>query len=108
LKAVVYDFAESRAGEHARAFLDPWRGHLVCDDFAGYKRLFAQGMTEVGCLAHARRKFYDLHITSRSQIAEDALRYISQLYDVAHENRSELRQRCARPVAEAPKGHLDQ
>jgi transposase len=36
MKAVVYDFAESRAGEHARAFLDPWRGHLVCDDFAGY------------------------------------------------------------------------
>jgi transposase len=108
LKAVVYDFAESRAGEHARAFLDPWRGHLVCDDFAGYKQLFAQGVTEVGCLAHARRKFYDLHVASRSQIAEDALRYISQLYDVEREardlspeNRLELRQRCARPVAEA-------
>jgi len=52
MKAVVYDFAESRAGEHARAFLDPWRGQLVCDDFAGYKQLFAQGVTEVGCLAH--------------------------------------------------------
>jgi hypothetical protein len=65
-------------------------------------------VTEVGCLAHARRKFYDLHVASRSQIAEDALRYISQLYDVEREardlspeNRLELRQRCARPVADA-------
>jgi len=37
LKAVVYDFCESRAGEHARAFLGEWRGSLVCDDYAGYK-----------------------------------------------------------------------
>ena len=36
LKAVVYDFCESRAGEHARAFLGDWKGALVCDDFAGY------------------------------------------------------------------------
>jgi hypothetical protein len=40
---------------------------------------------EVGCLPHARRKFYDLHAANRSQIAEDALRYISQLYDVERE-----------------------
>ena len=36
LKAVVYDFCESRAGEHARTFLGEWKGALVCDDFAGY------------------------------------------------------------------------
>jgi transposase len=36
LKAVVYDFCESRAGEHARTFLGEWRGSLVCDDYAGY------------------------------------------------------------------------
>lgn len=52
LKAVVYDFTPSRSGEHARAFLghdpqrrerdqQPWSGHLVCDDFSGYKALFA-------------------------------------------------------------------
>ncbi|SFI47908.1 Transposase [Pseudomonas sp. NFPP04] len=37
LKAVVYDFSPSRAGEHARNFLGSWNGKLVCDDFAGYK-----------------------------------------------------------------------
>src|SRR3546814_5112166 len=31
--AVVYDFSPSRAGEHARNFLQDWRGKLVCDDF---------------------------------------------------------------------------
>ncbi|WP_439115374.1 IS66 family transposase, partial [Hydrogenophaga sp.] len=40
-RAVVYDFCESRAGEHARAFLGDWRGSLICDDYAGYKASFS-------------------------------------------------------------------
>ena len=36
LERVLYDFCESRAGAHARAFLGEWRGSLVCDDYAGY------------------------------------------------------------------------
>ncbi|KPX94650.1 Transposase IS66, partial [Pseudomonas amygdali pv. mori] len=58
LKAVVYDFSLSRAGEHARNFLGAWNGKLVCDDFAGYKASFELGITEIGCMAHARRKFF--------------------------------------------------
>lgn len=61
LRAVLYDFAPSRAGEHHRTFLEDWRGKLVTDDYAGYKARFAAGITELGCMAHARRKFYDLH-----------------------------------------------
>ncbi len=38
--AVVYDFSLSRAGEHARNFLQDWKGELVCDDFGGYKASF--------------------------------------------------------------------
>ena len=49
LNAVVYDFSPSRAGEHARNFLGDWSGKLVCDDFAGYKAGFEQGITEIGC-----------------------------------------------------------
>ena len=58
MKAVVYDFCESRAGAHARTFLGAWQGALVCDDFSGYKQSFALGVTEAGCIAHSRRKFY--------------------------------------------------
>jgi hypothetical protein len=72
LRAVVYDFTDSRAGEHARAFLGDWRGSLVCDDFSGYKAGFALGVTEMGCMAHARRKFVELHVASESTIAATA------------------------------------
>ena len=85
IKAVVYDFCESRAGEHARAFLGDWRGGLVCDDFSGYKASFGAAITEVGCMAHARRKFFDLHASNKSEIAQQALTYIGQLYEVERE-----------------------
>jgi len=69
LKAVVYDFSPSRAGEHARNSLGSWGGKLVCDNFAGYKASFEQGITEIGCMAHARRKFFDLHVANKNQLA---------------------------------------
>ena len=108
LKAVVFDFCESRAGEHARAFLGEWRGSLVCDDYAGYKAGFVSGITEAGCMAHARRKFFDLHVAAKSQIAGQACTYISQLYDVERDarhllpaERLQIRQRQSKPLAEA-------
>src|SRR5882724_4383249 len=82
MKAVVYDFTETRSGKNAEAFLGSWRGKLVCDDYSGYKAVLAKGITECGCLAHARRKFFDLHVANKSQIAEQALRYFGQLYEV--------------------------
>jgi hypothetical protein len=33
---------------------------------------------EIGCIAHARRKFFDLHATNQSQIAEYALHGTAQ------------------------------
>ena len=108
LRAAVYDFSPSRAGEHARAFLGDWKGQLVCDDFAGYKACFEQGVTEIGCMAHARRKFYDLHVANQSQLAEQALRHIGQLYEIEREvrdllpdERQRIRQEKAKPIADA-------
>jgi transposase len=105
LQAVIYEFAPSRAGKHARAFLKGWQGSLVCDDFAGYKAGFEQGMTEVACWAHARRKFYDLHAAKKSTIAAQALESIGQLYaieteakDLTSEERQQLRQARAAPI----------
>jgi hypothetical protein len=107
LKAVVFDFAQTRSGEHARDFLGDWRGTLVCDDFGGYKALFRQGVTEAGCLAHARRKFYDLWANHKSQIAEEALKLFGALYDVEQQTqqmdadqRRQFRQQHARPAAD--------
>ena len=58
IQAVVYDFSPGRSGEYARNFLGDWKGKLVCDDYGGYKASFTLGVTEIGCMAHARRKFY--------------------------------------------------
>lgn len=85
LRAVVYDFQPSRSGEHARAFLGDWKGSLVCDDYSGYKACFAAGVTEVGCMAHARRKFMELHLANKSAIAHTALELIRQLYGIERE-----------------------
>ena len=108
LKAVVYDFSPSRAGEHARNFLGQWNGKLVCDDFAGYKASFEQGITEIGCMAHARRKFFDLHAANKSQLAEQALHSIAGLYeverqvrDMSNEERWRIRQEKASPLLDA-------
>jgi transposase len=112
-QAVVFDFADSRAGQHARDFLglpgqDGWRGSLVCDDFSGYKACFEMGVTEAGCLAHARRKFHELWVHHQSTIGQQALRFFIQLYDIEREvrelaaaHRQQIRQARSRPVADA-------
>lgn len=105
IKGVVYDFAQSRAGEHARKFLGNWQGKLVCDDFAGYKAGFEQGITEIGCMAHARRKFFDLHAANKSQLAEYILKQIGLLYEIERQakelkpdQRQKIRQQKAIPI----------
>jgi transposase len=108
VRAVVYEFADSRAGEHARTFLGKWRGKLVCDDYSAYKAGFELGITEIGCAAHARRKFFELHASNRSQVAEQALKYFGALYDIERnvaelkpDRRCTVRQERARPIADA-------
>ena len=107
--AVIYDFQDSRSGQHAEAFLKGWQGYLVCDDYSGYKARFKSGqIIEVGCMAHARRKFHELHVTGKSQIAEQALVLIQKLYaieaelrkktDGTAEDRCEYRQQHSQPV----------
>ena len=107
LRAVVYDFADSRAGAHPQAFLEGWSGKLVCDDYSGYKALFTNGRTEIGCIAHSRRKFHDLWVNHKSPVAEEALKFFVALYEVerqAHELSADQRQRLreleSRPIVD--------
>lgn len=113
VRAVIYDFADSRAGKHAQDFLGNWRGTLVCDDYAGYKALIAKGVTEAGCMAHARRKFFELQEHGQSQIAGEALERIAAFYTIEQEareldveTRQTLRQQKAKPLLEAFKTWL--
>jgi len=105
---LVFDYQPGRQGVHARHFLGDWRGHLMVDDYAGYKALFTQGVTELGCFAHARRKFFDLFTANQSPVAAEALRRIGELYEVERAakemnevGRLQLRQADALPRLEA-------
>lgn len=111
---VVFDYGASRAGKHARAFLGEYQGALMVDDYAGYKALFDQGITELGCWAHARRKFFDAHQASASPLATEAIRRIAALYrieasarDMTPAARGDHRQRHAAPLLEDLKRWLD-
>jgi hypothetical protein len=48
----------------------------------GYKQLLTHGVVDAGCLAHSRRKFFDLYANHQSQIAEVALPFYSHLYQI--------------------------
>ena len=84
---VVFDYQASRAGQHARDFLHGWQGHLMVDDFAGYKALFGADIIELACLAHARRKFFELDAAHANAIAREALARIGELYAIEAEGR---------------------
>ena len=86
-KILVFDYQPGRSGEHAHNFLRDWRGQLMVDDYGGYKKLFRDGVTELGCMAHARRKFFDLQSSGPHAVAEEALRRIAELYAVEAEAR---------------------
>lgn len=69
---------------------------------------FGEGITEIGCLAHARRKFHDLHAANKSELAAQALESIGALYgieseikDLPDKDRQRLRNEKARPIADA-------
>jgi transposase len=109
-RIIVFDYQPGRSGSHARGFLGDWRGHLLVDDYAGYKALFSpdgnqDACVELGCLAHARRKFVDLHKANQSPMALEALNRIAVVYaieaegkDLSIEERQSLRSEKSLPA----------
>jgi transposase len=100
----VFDYQPGRSGRHVQDFLRGWQGHLMVDDYAGYKALFQGGVTELACLAHARRKFYEIDAANPHPLAQTALARIAELYAIEQQARdwdakarAELRQREAQP-----------
>jgi hypothetical protein len=99
-KILVFDYQAGRSGRHAQQFLQDWQGHLMVDDYGGYKALFAaarahpeqqrllEPCVELACWAHSRRKFFDLFQASQSPVAQEALRRIGVLYAIEAEGRS--------------------
>ena len=102
----VYDFSMDRGKRRPLEFLTVYRGYVHADAYSGYDELFKKdGVLEVGCWAHARRKF-DEASSSRPQEATDILARIARLYREVETPGKELqvaelcrlRQQKARPM----------
>ena len=75
----VYDFSRDRSKKRLLDFLDGYRGYVHVDAYSGYDEFFGrEGIIEVGCWVHARRKF-DEAVSSRPQEASEILARIEGL-----------------------------
>lgn len=87
--ATWYRFTTDRTGAHPQAHLAGFRGFLQADAYAGYDGLYRNGVTEVACWAHFRRKVFDLHERSPTSLTTDILDRIGALYAIEAEVRGQ-------------------
>lgn len=118
---VLYDFTLTKEGQHVRDFLRNWNGtYLQADAASNYDALFVlrPDLLEVGCWAHARRKFFDIAAIADRQgqrvFAHEAVERINQLFDLerqfkvlTNDERAQQRQKLARPLIEDLKPWLE-
>jgi len=117
--SVVFRYTPRRKSDGPREFLRGYQGYVQADAANLYDRLFGDGGSsegraiEVGCWAHARRRFFDAQLTDRDR-ALVGLGFIKKLYEadrVASRappiRRTLERRRLASPVLDAFKAWLD-
>ena len=82
---VLYKYEPTRSGSCAREFLEGFKGYLHTDGYHVYHNLNL-GVTSVGCLVHARRKFYDVIKLNKkdgaNQNAAKAVGYFTKLFKI--------------------------
>ena len=93
----------------------PAAGRWLCRVRRAGPRNTADAPQLAFCWAHARRKFYDIHVANQSPLAAEALRRIAELYDIEAgirgtpaDNRRSQRQQRSRPLVEAMHAWLDE
>ena len=103
--AVWFAYSEDRKGEHPRQHLKMFKGALQADAYAGFHHLYGDDIYEAACWAHARRKFYEIHVAHASPTTTEALARISALYAIEDEIRGKpadlrlrIRQTRAKPL----------
>ncbi len=107
--AVWFAYSPDRKGEHPQRHLAPFSGILQADAYAGFDKLYERSaIREAPCMAHIRRKFYDLMEAHQSPVATEAIERIGQLYAIEKEirgrspdERRRVRKARARPLLES-------
>jgi len=80
---VYYNYQETRKAEFVKDFLDDYAGFLQSDGYKGYDSALKDNkdIIHVGCLAHARRKFFDATKASKKTgSANIAIKKIANIY----------------------------
>ena len=84
--AVWFQYSPDRKGEHPQRHLRAFGGILQADAYGGWGKLYESGrIHEAACWAHARRPFWDLHLSlgrAPGTLAEQALQRIAALYRI--------------------------
>jgi transposase len=114
--AVWFAYTADRKGEHPKKHLSTFSGTLQADAYAGYNSVYETGrVRKAGCMAHVRRKFYDLVAAHQSPVASEALERIAQLYAIEREirgqrpeRRREVRNLRSRPLLASLKQWLEE
>jgi transposase len=106
---VVFRYTRGRSRDGPLAFFGDYAGYVQADAYSGYDALFRRGrVTEVGCWAHARRRFFK-SLDTAPEPAKYAIAAIRSLYEFeVQANKAELdadgrrllRQQEARPLLE--------
>jgi transposase len=87
---IIYDYTPDRSAEGPERILEKFRsGFLQADAYSGYDRIHARGILEVGCMAHARRKFDEAKSTDPER-AHAGLAWIGRLYQIEREAKEQI------------------
>jgi transposase len=86
----IYDYTPTHARDGPAAFLKNYRGFLQADAATLYDRIYQPGViTEVGCMAHARRYFHEAQNSDLVRAVEGMAR-IRSLYEVEDEAKQHI------------------
>lgn len=81
-KLVLFDYQTGRGREGPRSILKNYKGYLQTDGYGVYDDFSnTPGITLLGCLAHARRKFNDA-LSNNAELAKHVLNEIQKLYAI--------------------------
>ena len=79
-KLVLFNYRKGRGQAGPKEILEDYQGYLQCDGYKVYDAIgLKKGITLVGCLVHARRKFHDA-LDNDANRANHALKIFARIY----------------------------
>src|ERR1700688_1654237 len=114
-RIILFDYDASRSSEVAARLLEGAHGVIQSDGYGAYDQVAKQyGLVHCGCIAHARRKFFEAikalpkNEQKTATAAHEAVRRIDELYKIERESsllgdaeRAVVRQEKALPLLES-------